>query len=51
MARRYDLSLLERNNNAGWDLATKLVCKRNDGLRGRLSCSAALRHRFFLPEF
>jgi hypothetical protein len=48
---RYDYSLLDRRGNAGWDLACKLVCRRNGLNRGRLSASAALRHRFFLPEF
>ncbi len=48
---RYDYSLLERRGNAGWDLACKLVCVRNAANRGRLSAAAALRHRFFRPEF
>lgn len=33
---------------AGWDLACKLVCKRNAVYRGRLSPGEALRHRFLL---
>ncbi|CAL8467457.1 g6995 [Coccomyxa elongata] len=48
---RYDYTLLDRRGNAGWDLACKLVCRRNSLNRGRLSAAEALRHRFFRPEF
>ncbi len=48
---RYDFTLLDRNGGAGWDLAKKLVCKRDDLNRGRLSVGGALRHRYFGPEF
>ena len=48
---RVDLALLDRNNKAGWQLARKLICKRNILNRGRLSVGAALRHRYFWPEF
>lgn len=44
---RYDLSLLDSDKKAGWDLATKLVCKRGKNFRGRLSSTEALRHRYF----
>ena len=47
---RYDFTLLDRRRKAGWDLACKLVCKRNSLNRGRLSVSQALRHRYFIPE-
>jgi hypothetical protein len=50
-AQGYDFSLLDRNGGAGWDLATRLVCRRNALRRGRLSASEALRHCFFRPEF
>lgn len=33
---------------AGWDLACKLLCKRNALNRGRLSAVEALRHPFLL---
>ena len=48
---RLDFTLLDRNKKAGWDLASKLICRRDKYLRGRLSVSQALLHRFFLPEF
>lgn len=48
--RQYDFTLLDRNNGAGWDLAQKLLAKRNEYNRGRLSVEQALRHRYFLPE-
>ncbi|KAK9802684.1 hypothetical protein WJX73_005630 [Symbiochloris irregularis] len=44
----YDFDLLDRNGKAGWDLARKLLCKRNSLLRGRLSANQALRHPYFL---
>jgi hypothetical protein len=44
---RYDFSLLDRSNKAGWDLACKLVAPRNSQFRGRPSTAEALRHRFF----
>ncbi|RMZ53509.1 hypothetical protein APUTEX25_003331, partial [Auxenochlorella protothecoides] len=43
-----DFEVLDANNQAGWDLACKLVCKRNAVYRGRLSPGEALRHRFLL---
>jgi len=48
---KYDFTLLDRNNKAGWDLALKLICKRDKLNRGRISVDEALRHRYFLPEF
>lgn len=48
---KYDFSLLDRNQKAGWDLARQLICRRNKFNRGRLTVNGALRHRFFLPEF
>jgi hypothetical protein len=48
---RCDFSLLDRNKGAAWDLATRLITKRDKYFRGRLSVGGALRHRFFLPEF
>ena len=48
---KYDFTLLDRNNGAGWDLAKRLVCKRDEWFRGRLSASEALRHRYFGLEF
>jgi hypothetical protein len=48
--RSMDFTLLERNGGAGWDLAQKLLAKRNDFYRGRIGVKEALRHRFFLPE-
>ena len=46
----YDFTLLDRRRRAGWDLACKLVRKRNGLMHGRLSVSQALRHRYFIPE-
>ncbi|KAK9817239.1 hypothetical protein WJX72_011627 [[Myrmecia] bisecta] len=46
-ARNSDFTLLDRNNGAGWDLACKLICRRNSLNRGRLSAGDALRHRYF----
>ena len=48
---RFDYTLLDRKGSAGWNLAQKLLCRRNSLNRGRLDASAALRHRYFLPEF
>ena len=48
---KYDFSLLDRNNGAGWDLAKKLICERDSNFRGRLSAAEALRHRYFGIEF
>lgn len=48
--RNYDFTLLDRNKGAGWDLAQKLLAKRNKYNRGRYSVEQALRHRFFLPD-
>ena len=47
--RNYDFSLLDRANGAGWDLAKKLLAKRNSLNRGRMSVGEALRHRYFSP--
>lgn len=44
----YDFSLLDADGGAGWDLAKGLLAPRKGPLnRGRLSCGAALRHRYF----
>lgn len=48
--RSMDFTQLDRNNGAGWDLAKKLLAKRDQFQRGRLSIASALRHRYFLPE-
>lgn len=49
---KYDFSLLDRNGGKGFDLAKKLLGKRDSTFRGRLSTSQALRHPFFIvPEF
>ena len=48
--KKYDFMLLDRNKQAGWDLAKSLLRKRDKFNRGRLSVNQALRHRFFLPE-
>lgn len=45
--RSYDFTQLDRQGRAGWDLATKLLSKRNDLNRGRLSVEQALGHRYF----
>lgn len=44
---KYNFTLLDRAAGAGWDLACKLVRKRDAFQRGRLSVGAALRHRYF----
>jgi hypothetical protein len=44
---RYDFSLIDRANKAGWDLAVMLLSPRSNNFRGRPSASVALRHRFF----
>ncbi|KAJ7519933.1 hypothetical protein O6H91_20G060400 [Diphasiastrum complanatum] len=45
---RPNLDVLDIDRGRGWDLATKLVCKRGVLRRGRLSAAAALRHPYFL---
>ncbi|KAL6752611.1 protein kinase [Haematococcus lacustris] len=47
---RCDFSLMDRNNGAAFDLASKLLCPRDQYNRGRLTVNAAQRHRFFLPD-
>ena len=47
-AARYDYSLLDADDGAGWDLACRLLAPRSGALnRGRLSVGGALRHRYF----
>jgi len=62
-AQKFDFTLLDMRNGAGWQLAKKLVCRRNDFLRqrnsyfsnftlvyfhrGRLSAQDALKQRYF----
>ncbi|KAG2491716.1 hypothetical protein HYH03_009879 [Edaphochlamys debaryana] len=48
---RYDYTLLDRRDKAGWDLAVRLLAKRDGSNRGRLSVGQALSHRYFAPEF
>jgi hypothetical protein len=48
--RSMDFTQLDRNNGAGWDLAQKLLARRDKYNRGRISVGQALRHRYFLPE-
>lgn len=43
----WDFSALDANGGLGWDLACRLVCKRNFLQRGRLGCNTALLHPFF----
>ena len=43
----WDFSALDVGGGLGWDLACRLVCKRNVLQRGRLGCAAALLHPFF----
>jgi len=47
--RAFDFSQLDRANGAGWDLAQKLLAKRNSLNRGRMSVEQALRHRYLNP--
>lgn len=48
--RSMDFTLLDRAGGAGWDLAQKLLAKRDKFNRGRLGVGEAMRHRYFLPE-
>eukprot|EP00877_Chromochloris_zofingiensis_P006184 jgi/Chrzof1/1819/Cz10g22110.t1_STN8[v5.2] len=48
--KNMDFTLLDRNRGAGWDLVCKLLRKRNQLNRGRLTVDQMLRHRFFRPE-
>ena len=43
----WDFSALDAGAGLGWDLACRLVCKRNFLQRGRLGCNTALLHPFF----
>ena len=43
----WDFSALDANLGLGWDLACRLVCKRNFLQRGRLGCNTALLHPYF----
>lgn len=47
---RFNFDILDRKGGAGWDLARKLICRRNAINRGRLSAASALAHKFFRPE-
>ena len=44
LAQRYDFALLDANLGLGWDLATRLVCKKGQ----RLPAGVALLHPYFL---
>lgn len=44
----WDFSILDSYGGAGWDLACKLVCKRDGLRRGRISASQAMLHPFLL---
>ena len=49
---KYDFSLLNRSDGAGWDLAKRLLCKQDQYYRDRLSVGQALlQRRYFRPEF
>jgi hypothetical protein len=43
----WDFAALDVGGGLGWDLACRLVCKRNFLQRGRLGCNTALLHPFF----
>ena len=45
-ASRATFDALDADLGAGWDLAKRLVCKRDALLRGRLSASGALLHPY-----
>ncbi|MED6163310.1 Serine/threonine-protein kinase stn8, chloroplastic [Stylosanthes scabra] len=45
---RFDFQILDEDSGRGWDLATKLISKRDSPASGRLSAAAALRHPYFL---
>ena len=45
---RPDLRLLDMDGGLGFDLASKLVCKRGGVIKGRLSANEALRHPYLL---
>lgn len=45
---RPNFQILDLDGGQGWDLATKLVCKRGKFQKRRLSAAAALRHPYFL---
>jgi hypothetical protein len=50
--QRMDFAQLDRQNGAGFDLARRLLAKRDGLNRGRLTLGGALRHRYFLlPDF
>jgi hypothetical protein len=44
--RNMDFSQLERSGGAGWDLAKRLLAKRDKFNRGRMSVEEALGHRY-----
>ncbi|GBF88698.1 hypothetical protein Rsub_01597 [Raphidocelis subcapitata] len=44
--RNMDFTQLDRSNRAGWDLARRLLSKRDGINRGRMSVSQALGHRY-----
>ena len=43
----WDFTALDVGGGLGWDLACRLLCKRNALQRGRLGCNTALLHPFF----
>ncbi|KAK7340065.1 hypothetical protein VNO77_20757 [Canavalia gladiata] len=45
---RSDFQILDSDSGRGWDLAAKLISKRDSQGKGRLSAAAALRHPYFL---
>jgi serine/threonine protein kinase len=44
----WDFQVFDAAGGLAWDLACKLVCKRNATRRGRLSCAEALLHPWFV---
>nr|XP_029153453.1 serine/threonine-protein kinase STN8, chloroplastic-like [Arachis hypogaea] len=45
---RFDFRILDGDSGRGWDLATKLISKRDSPASGCLSAAATLRHPYFL---
>eukprot|EP00955_Chlamydomonas_euryale_P046585 353453-Chlamydomonas_euryale.AAC.2 len=44
---KHDFELMDANDGAAWDLASKLICRRGPLNRGRISADEALGHRYF----
>lgn len=47
IAKKADFTLVDMKKKAGWDLAYRLVCNRDQHYLGRMTVDETIRHRYF----